>query len=341
MVNCPKCKFTQPKDQFCANCGVDMAAFKPPQKPLTSRLFKNWIFQLSIFVFAVVIGVGLIRAKNRAKFSESIASIENATSKQRNYISKKSIDKKFAQTSGVGTTSPQSDVNLISKQAPSASATPETAGAPAQLSANPGAQAANLKSLDGSGDASGLLPSKLKLVFAELHRGTFANILGDSRSIASFGVYFSGLLPDHDDKTKSELTGLNVLDSANDLQIKLNQPIVVFKGSRDPQFQQNIGLTTQITPAFMDEQGAHLQIEVKRTLRSPAGTAAPLLEENFQEQMVLKKGARGYISGLLPHRVLSEEEARSLNANPTILKVLASGDFQNSNSEFVLFIEAK
>ena len=123
--------------------------------------------------------------------------------------------------------------------------------------------------------------------------------------------------------------------------MKPNQPIVVFKGSRDPQLEQNIGVTTQITPTFIDEQGAHLQIEVKRTLRAPAGSAVPLIEETYQEQMILKKDSKGFMSGLLPHRVLNEEEARTLSANPTILKVLASAEFQASNSEFVLFIEAK
>ena len=66
-----------------------------------------------------------------------------------------------------------------------------------------------------------------------------------------------------------------------------------------------------------------------------------MVEENFQEQMVLKKDSKGYMSGIFPHRVLSDDEARNLSNNPTILKVLASPDFQTSNSEFVLFIEAK
>ncbi len=337
MVNCPKCNFTQPKDQFCANCGIDMGTYRPVQAPLASRLLKNWIFQFSLFVFAVVVGVGLIRAKNKAPLSDSIAAIEQATSNQKNFVSKKPIDKKFAQISSASSIKPAAENSPYAKP-DNVMPSPENSGAQPVGS---GQQSAASKAIDGSGDSANPMVTKLKLVFAELNRGTFAALMGDSRNIASFGVYFAGLLPEQSDKSKSEFAGVSILDSASDLQIKLNQPIVVFKGSRDPQTEQNMGLTTQITPTFIDEQGAHLQIDIKRSLRSPTGTAGPMLEENFQEQMILKKGSRGYISGLLPHRVLGYEEARVLSANPTILKVLASGDFQSSNSEFVVFIEAK
>ncbi len=328
-----------------------MAAYKPAQPPLFTRLFKNWIFQLSAFVFIVIVGVSLIRAKNRANFSDSLASLEGATSKQKNFLSKKPIDKKFAQTPNGDSSNPSASNSPSAKAggpvpAPTFVATDTSLAGGQQevtsgLQGGAGLQGGTTKLADGSGDGANFLPTKLRLVFAELNRGTFAAILGDTRSIASFGVYFSGLLPDQQDKTKSDLAGIILLDSANDLQIKLNQPVVVFKGSRDPQLQQNIGLTTQITPTFIDEHGAHLQIEMKRTLRSPAGVRTPLVEENFQEQMILKKGSRGFISGLLPHRILSEEEARTLSSNPTILKVLSSNDFQNGNSEFVIFVEAK
>lgn len=335
MVNCPKCHFVQPKDQFCANCGIDMSAYRPVQPPLALRLAKNWIFQLSVFVIAVVVGVTFIRAKHRAQFAEGFAALEQVTLKQKNFLSKKPIDKKFAQSIP---SQPQADNSPTAR----IESTTIPAVSDSQTGAQASAASASAKAADGtSAEANSPFPTKLKLVFAELSRTSFGAILGDTRNIASFGAYFSGILAEREEKSKSDLTGINVLDSANDLQIKLNQPIVVFKGSRDPQLEQNMGLTTQITPTFIDEQGAHLQIEVKRTLRAPAGSGAPFVEESFQEQMVLKKDSKGYMTGLLPHRILSEEESRVLGSNPTILKVLASSDFQNSNSEFVLFIEAK
>ncbi len=328
MVSCPKCHFTQPKDQFCANCGIDMLAFRPAQPPMHVRLAKNWIFQVGAFVLTLIVAIVLIRAQHRAQFAEGFAALEQVTSKHKNFLSKKPMDKKFAQT-----------VTNEDSQNDSSAEKVETTALPS-IAESTQASTTALAKVDASPtDSPSPFPTRLKLVFAELNRGTFAAILGDSRNVASFGAYFSGLLPEHD--SKADLSGINILDSASDLQIKLNQPIVVFKGSRDPQLEQNMGLTTQITPTFIDDQGAHLQIEVKRTLRAPPGGGGPIVEETFQEQVVLKKDAKAYMSGLLPHRILNDEEARTLNSNPTILKVLASTDFQNSNSEFVIFIEAK
>lgn len=338
MVNCPKCQFNQPKDQFCANCGIDMLSYRPVQAPILSRLAKNWIVQLSSIVVVVIFGVILIRAKDRAQFAESFAALEQVTSRQHNFLSKKPIAQKVSQNVAMASAQPPTLVPLPVAQEAAAVQPPITTLAASSATSSAG----TVKVADTSIDSSGVFPTKLKLVFAEITRSSLAALMGDTRNIASFGSYFSGLLPDAQDKFRSlAMPGLTVLDSASDLQIKPNQPIVVFKGSRDPQLEQNIGITTQITPTFIDEQGAHLQIEVKRTLRTPAGTAGPLIEETFQEQMVLKKDSRAYMSGLLPHRILSEEEAHSLSANPTILKVLATPEFQSSNSEFVLFIEAK
>lgn len=53
-INCPKCGFNQPEDQYCANCGVDMTKFEPQKKPLWQRVAGNWIFQLSMLLVVVI-----------------------------------------------------------------------------------------------------------------------------------------------------------------------------------------------------------------------------------------------------------------------------------------------
>lgn len=41
LINCPKCGFSQPKDSYCAKCGVDMEHFRPPKAPLFRRMWNN------------------------------------------------------------------------------------------------------------------------------------------------------------------------------------------------------------------------------------------------------------------------------------------------------------
>lgn len=56
MIDCPRCGFTQPKDQFCANCGVNMDAFSPKPKPIWHQLASSWYF-LGAGVAIILIGV--------------------------------------------------------------------------------------------------------------------------------------------------------------------------------------------------------------------------------------------------------------------------------------------
>ena len=53
-MNCPKCGFDQPEDQYCASCGVDMIKYKAPEKPKWLKLLGNWVFQLCLLVILVV-----------------------------------------------------------------------------------------------------------------------------------------------------------------------------------------------------------------------------------------------------------------------------------------------
>ena len=53
MIECPKCGFIQPRDKFCAKCGVDVERFEPQKPPLYQRLLKNTVVQVIIAVCLV------------------------------------------------------------------------------------------------------------------------------------------------------------------------------------------------------------------------------------------------------------------------------------------------
>ena len=61
MVDCPKCGFYQPKDQYCAKCGVDM--YKVPRNPAAAvfKLLKKPATLAAVGVFAVIITVTAVR----------------------------------------------------------------------------------------------------------------------------------------------------------------------------------------------------------------------------------------------------------------------------------------
>ena len=54
MMNCPRCGFTQPEDQYCAKCGVDMINFKE-HTPLHKKAMNSSQLHL-IIIFSIILG---------------------------------------------------------------------------------------------------------------------------------------------------------------------------------------------------------------------------------------------------------------------------------------------
>jgi hypothetical protein len=55
MIHCPKCHFRQPKDQYCASCGIDILAFKPPTVSKSKKIFESGNFQIFILIVVAAI----------------------------------------------------------------------------------------------------------------------------------------------------------------------------------------------------------------------------------------------------------------------------------------------
>jgi hypothetical protein len=60
MMECPRCGFTQPKDRYCANCGLDVESFVAKPKPLLIRIMQNPNLHLSLIGILIVLVVGYI-----------------------------------------------------------------------------------------------------------------------------------------------------------------------------------------------------------------------------------------------------------------------------------------
>lgn len=60
MMECPRCGFQQPTDQFCAKCGVNVETFVQKPKPFLVRLLANPNFHLSLIGILIVFVVGWI-----------------------------------------------------------------------------------------------------------------------------------------------------------------------------------------------------------------------------------------------------------------------------------------
>lgn len=185
--------------------------------------------------------------------------------------------------------------------------------------------------------------TQIDLVYAEVPATVVGNLVAGSRMIeanaVSAGVYpnIAPLMRQLATAGAERVRGLRVLESARNLSVQINQPIITFKGTRDPSTDRNLGLTSQIIPISMSENGLQLQVEVQRTLRQQGTTGVQ--EFIYQAEITLTKGSGAFIYGLIPRTALSRDTAAYANAG--VLKVIASPEFQEGFSEFVLFIEAR
>ena len=54
MIVCGKCGFTQPRDVYCANCGINLEKYRPEKPPAWVRLAKDPISQITMTIIAAV-----------------------------------------------------------------------------------------------------------------------------------------------------------------------------------------------------------------------------------------------------------------------------------------------
>ncbi|MGZ3723147.1 MAG: hypothetical protein ACXVA9_09465 [Bdellovibrionales bacterium] len=79
MMECPRCGFVQPKDQYCASCGLDIDHYTAKPKPLLVRLVQNPNMHLSLIGVLVVLIIGYIFYSQRALVSRQVGALFSGT----------------------------------------------------------------------------------------------------------------------------------------------------------------------------------------------------------------------------------------------------------------------
>ncbi len=70
MIQCPKCGFEQPKDQFCAKCGVDMNRYHAKAPPLSKRIGNNSALYLVLILGFILGSVFYLRSNWESPMDE-------------------------------------------------------------------------------------------------------------------------------------------------------------------------------------------------------------------------------------------------------------------------------
>lgn len=350
MVNCPKCGFSQPQDQYCASCGVDMAAFRARARASQS-IFKNPVVQVSGFAAILIASFVFVRSSNSSKAERMAADtpIVREADQQESELAQAQADQRAAREAMNETTSASVTSQTIDAQkAPAASNTQVAAGgAPSSepSTAQPAATttaaavAAGSKTPPAAGIRAALqAPQNVKVYFIEAQRAFLNELMSDARDASGDGTINYGVVSNLEQRLKSSRAWQS-LDTSNDQPMKLNQPNVVFKGARDQATGQNLGFTVQVIPLSRDEAGSHLQIDANRTLRDPSSGFDSV---NFQmpESFSIPKGSSVLITNVLPHRQVGPEE-QALYRNVNVLKAMTGERFRSGTTDVAIIIQAR
>lgn len=73
LINCPRCGFSQPKDQYCASCGVNIENFIPRKTSVVKKLISSTFFQVILVMgFALTTAYFALRTNPNSNISTSI-----------------------------------------------------------------------------------------------------------------------------------------------------------------------------------------------------------------------------------------------------------------------------
>ncbi len=82
LIVCPKCGFSQPKDPYCAQCGIDISAYQVPEKSMLQKLSENLFVQLGIVILVGALAVWFVTKNQRQSFWTRVQFLRGSSSTQ-------------------------------------------------------------------------------------------------------------------------------------------------------------------------------------------------------------------------------------------------------------------
>ncbi len=314
LVRCPKCNFSQPQDQYCAQCGIDMLSFKPAHLPVHKKLLKSGLFQ---FMFVLVLGA-------------SVAHLVVNTNQPQQWVQRINRFKTLAvpNTTQVQMTETTNQAKKIDEPVsmPPAEVIIEAAS---QQQVDSFATA----SLERSQSSPSSTVSKtqtvgIKVLMIEIDREFLNNLF-------LYAQNQNFLLADSGIKAAS----------IPDLMKKINIPFVTLKSTNDKVEIEQIFSQWSGNNRSSEQDAAGLQLDVKsqKKTKDLLSVDIKLSRSSYQSQTILfefnfeaVKNSTLLVNG---RNLLSEFEFKNQLHNVSPFNIFKSVDFKNEKTEFAILIE--
>ncbi len=337
MHECPKCGFSQPKDRYCASCGIDIDAFQKQPEPWSQSLKKNTALHAAV---AVVLIAGLFtgiyfsqRDAINKTLSEalSVASVPdetetamaNDTDGDRNEVAESSDD--------IDGDDQMENQSADDNDASLEGATLAGAGALNAEGAEDG------ESGDDSINAEAI--DTLEVTYAEVPRALLqilaaeGQILNESATSRSILLKFSGAIPE----LRRQEWKPFLLSTMKTHKIQLNQPARENYSTNLKGREAEVGMVVDLMPIQVSSEQVEFDLQLAFNLPTDLGNGVNASTVNGH--YIVPHDTTLVIAGLLPQQSVKGEAIQAFSATP--LAVLQSPEFLSGASEFVIFIQPK
>ncbi len=302
MIDCPKCKFRQPKDQYCANCGIDMVAYKSTSPEKSKSIFSNGSFLIFILVcVASLIAYFIANSDNSQNWVRKI-SYSSKTS------SMKLQKQNSAQTQNEGDTATEVQV-VPSPQA------------------NMNALATESNPMTSDNIESENITAEVKLTFAEISRNDLAAWINESQRLELLQVnndYSAGILPNYKSKFQNSFKELK----AESKKMFLKKPQALLFGKTIDETSEFVGFQANLDLKSVENQTTKGHLNITKISRYE--------KIELPIEFELQKEALFFINW---KTAMSGFENENLLFTTPPFQILKSADFLNQKTEFIILIE--
>lgn len=308
LINCPRCGFSQPQDQYCAQCGVDMQKYKPKEQPLLVQIFGNTAFQIiALLVATFFVGQYILTKPAPRKFVQRM--IHPVTKSERVRVAEEETA--------------QSGRSQASEDSDEASTREASVAIPSAKDGVNGEGQAGTASAKPALDPNTHL---FRLSFAEVPNDILNKWITESNSAGlyqSLTEYSVGILTDFRKQNPSFPTL-----KSSDLKILVGSSASNISGVMNDDGSQLIGFSANIDLKSFENETLLGIINVNKS--SSQGT------DNYVSEFELPKGSAFFLIGSLKVENFQADRAK-LSMPP--FQIFKSQDFMTRKTEFVIVLE--
>jgi hypothetical protein len=333
MIDCPKCGFYQPKDRYCAKCGIDMEQFYVKPKPFYFSILNNaWTYIVILLLVTSTLGI-LISMQPNSKLARTAKSWVLKEEASNNLTFQNEVLNNDLKEDSSFEPETQNRENHETQSI----SNPELQHSSLSLNdANPSPE----EKLDTPINSS--LPENIEINFLQISKRKFESIYSQLQIISDSGEtqIFNLKKENALDFFKKMGSGIEILPGRKEFNPKKNKlQILNFNYGED--VDEDNGMSIHLEFGQRNLESINFDYEILINLKGDKNT--PPFNNTIEGSYSLNSKSSIIFVGVLPKIKLSSDSLQNLSTTP--LKIFENDEFTDPDAqepvEFLILISVK